>query len=290
VPVREAVRSTTESAKRLALDGLSTVRPGRLLALETKTVLDSRWRAPRPKAVDATTREWLDELGRSGICVVPGFLTPDRCVELQAEVDEAMRRHAGSVTVDSAGADHRLFLGAAAANGLTDVFNHPALFAAARGVLGRHVTNVALLAIRIRATPSNRGSGQGWHRDSYTNQFKSVIYLTDVAKVNGPLQYIEGSHRIWAKAVDDARMEQALGRRPRYTRAQVRRLLEDDPSRLLTVVAPAGSLLLVDTTGIHRGTPVRRGERYALSNYFYPARLAGHARFRPRYTVVNRAA
>jgi Phytanoyl-CoA dioxygenase (PhyH) len=268
------------------LEGLSTVPSGRLLALQTKALLDARWRAPLPKVVDTATRQRLDELERSGICVVPGFLSVAECADLRAEVDAVMQQHAELVTVDRAGADERLFLGATPSGRLGDIFSDPVLLAAARGVLGRDVTNVALLAGRMRATPRNRGSGGGWHRDSYTNQFKSMIYLTDVDERSGPIQFIEGSHRTRAKAEDDRRMDMPLGRRPRYSRAQIGRLVDGDRQRVRTVVAPAGTLILVDTTGIHRGKPIRRGQRYALVNYFYPTRLAESAGFRPRFTVL----
>jgi Phytanoyl-CoA dioxygenase (PhyH) len=268
------------------LDGLSAVPAGRLVALETKALLDARWRAPRPKEIDTATRLWVEELERSGICVVPEFLSAAECAELRTAVDAAIQRYAESVTVDRVGSDERLFLGATPPGQLGEIFSHPRLLAAARGVLGRDVTNVALLAGRLRATPRNRGSGGGWHRDSYTNQFKSMIYLTDVDERSGPIQFIEGSHRTRAKAEDDRRMDMPLGRRPRYSRAQIGRLVDGDRQRVRTVVAPAGTLILVDTTGIHRGKPIRRGQRYALVNYFYPTRLAESAGFRPRFTVL----
>jgi hypothetical protein len=285
--MQETVRSARRSVRRGLSDGLAAVPGGRRLALEAKTLLDSRWRTSRPKHLDATVTRWLAELERSGICVVPGLVSPASCAELRAEVDEAMRRYSESVTHDRAGADHRVFLGPTPPGGLGAIFDHPMLVTAARGVLGQDVTNVALLAGRIQATPGNRGSGGGWHRDSYTNQFKSIIYLTDVDEANGPMQYISGSHATKAKADDDRLMDVPLGQRPRYTAAQTKKLIDADPQRVLTVVAPAGSAILVDTTGIHRGMPIRRGQRYSLTNYFYPSRLVDNPRFRPRFTIVT---
>jgi hypothetical protein len=40
--------------------------------------------------------------------------------------------------------------------------------------------------------------------------------------------------------------------------------------KVKTFFAPAGSLILVDTRGIHRGRPLyKNGERYALTNYYW---------------------
>jgi hypothetical protein len=33
-------------------------------------------------------------------------------------------------------------------------------------------------------------------------------------------------------------------------------------------------VIIVDTSGLHRGMPIRSGERYALTNYYWPRRDA----------------
>lgn len=266
---------------------VNKVPPARELALAAKAFRDARLRAPRPQTLDPQVRRWLIDVRRSGLCVVDRYLTASACASLRVEVADQMEHHAELVTVDARGADHRLFLGPTPPGGLGAVFSDPTLMEAARGVLGGEVTNVALLAGWIRATPKNRGSGGGWHRDSYTNQFKAMIYLTDVDESSGPFQFILGSHRTAAKARDDRWMGLEIGRRPRLPDKAVRRLIDSQPERLTTVVAAPGSLILVDTTGIHRGMPIARGERVALTNYYYPTAVVERPGFRPRFNIVT---
>ena len=43
-----------------------------------------------------------------------------------------------------------------------------------------------------------------------------------------------------------------------------------DQRRIETIKGKAGTLILVDTSLIHRGKPLVNGCRYALTNYYYP--------------------
>ena len=63
-------------------------------------------------------------------------------------------------------------------------------------------------------------------------------------------------------------------------------MLAKDPDRLITLSAPAGTMVLVDVSAIHRGSPVKVGRRYAMFNYYYPSYdLAGRLeKFLPRLT------
>ena len=82
--------------------------------------------------------------------------------------------------------------------------------------------------------------------------------------------------------------------RTRITEEQVNILLRDEPDRLKTLTAPAGTMVLVDVSSIHRGSPIRSGRRYAMFNYYYPTYdIAGRLeKFMPRLSpeMVREAA
>ena len=42
---------------------------------------------------------------------------------------------------------------------------------------------------------NNKGSGEGWHRDGFFRQFKSMIYLSNVDEDNGPFELILNSQK-----------------------------------------------------------------------------------------------
>ena len=55
----------------------------------------------------------------------------------------------------------------------------------------------------------------------------------------------------------------------RFNVQEVDRLVKENPERLKTLTAKAGTVVLVDTSTIHRGVPMKEGTRYALTNYFF---------------------
>jgi hypothetical protein len=124
------------------------------------------------------------------------------------------------------------------------------------------------LAGKIEATGHQYGSGGPWHRDSYFRQFKSLIYLTDVDENNGPFQIIRGSHKN-DQITKDTKSANLDSMQCSFDQDTVEKLLKEEPNRLVTLTAKAGTVVLVDTSAIHRGTPLKSGVRYALTNYFF---------------------
>jgi hypothetical protein len=80
---------------------------------------------------------------------------------------------------------------------------------------------------------------------------------------------VRDSHRR-VQLLRDMRYGQLGFMQNRMSEAEVAKLLAPDPSRLKTFTASAGTLILVDTSSIHRGMPILEGCRYALTNYYFP--------------------
>ena len=178
--------------------------------LVTKAIFDSRLRGFTPDISDPEIMAWRDIVRRDGVHVVRNFLPTDLCSRFQSEVDVLMGRYPDAIQVDAKRADHRLFLGSLPPGAVQKFFSDVRLITCAAAFLGHDVANLATLAGRLSAVPGNIGSGGGWHRDSFTNQFKAIIYISDVGQDNGPFQYIRGSHRLSAMIRD--RRRAALGR------------------------------------------------------------------------------
>lgn len=214
----------------------------------------------------------LERLTRDGVAVLPGHLPRERCDVLRAEVDRLLE--AESARVHRRG-DARLY-GAERASQMVRAFHDdPDLLALARAWRGPDVVNAMTLAAALVHRPGVRASsGPGWHRDGWFRQVKAFVFLTDVSEANGPLQVIAGSHRAAARARDMRRHGQRF-KQYDFTDAEVGRLLAAEPERLVTAAGPAGTLVLADTSAIHRGRPIEAGARYALTNYYYPAADVG---------------
>ena len=236
-----------------------------------KAVWAARLRRPVAYITDQTINECFESLHRDGVCIVEKFLPVDVCDCLRKETRTLMEAFPDAVHCDPLGADRRLFLGPVPTGPLAKIFSDERLASCASVILGAGTVNLATLVGHLTAVPGNSGSGGGWHRDSFANQFKAMIYLSDVGPENGPFQYILGSHNLRAMIRDQRRAELGIDQ-TRITEGQIARLLNEKPQRLASVTGLAGTLILADTTGLHRGTPIVSGERYALTNYYYPSR------------------
>ena len=103
-----------------------------------------------------------------------------------------------------------------------------------------------------------KSAAQKFHQDrDYIKFIKFFFYLTDVSEDNGPHEFIAGSNVDYAertrnkrrssKRLDDARLESSY-----------------PPERFRRFAGPRGSLIIEDTSGFHKGNPVRTGHRLML--------------------------
>ena len=133
--------------------------------------------------------------------------------------------------------------------------------------LGFTLANV----IKYSSASSKLGSGGGWHRDSINRQFKAILYLNDVTEENGAYQIIEGSHKL-GRVLDDISVASCTFDNVRYDDDQIDKIIQKNPDRLKTIEGNAGTVILKDCSAIHRGSPLKAGIRYALTNYYFYTR------------------
>lgn len=241
------------------------------ILLAAKIVFDSRLRGPKFVVSDGELEKWCSIVRRDGVCAVENFLTEDMCARLRAEVDALMVKYPSAVHVDEKNSDHRLFMGDLPPGEIAGIYCDERLAVCASAFLGRGAINLATMSGRLAATLGNVGSGGGWHRDSFTNQFKTIIYLNNVEKENGPFQYLCESHKL-KFMIQDKRCAGLRLAQNRVTDDQVQKLIGKSPKRLKTFTGKAGTLILADTTGLHRGAPIATGVRYSLTNYYFAPR------------------
>lgn len=164
---------------------------------------------------------------------------------------------------DQLASDERIYGFERLVNDVVDVCGINELKEIGSKYVGRPLKSWFMMANRVRCAPGNLGSGGGWHRDSpFTHQFKSILYLSDVQLDNGPFEYVPYSHLTAAKLAvrGSVRLDQSRICDEEFRQSR----LESQP-----FTGPAGTLLLADTRGIHRGRPIKMGARYAITTYFF---------------------
>jgi len=225
-----------------------------------------------------STTQLLPILEREGVAVVPDYWTAEKCAAARAEIDRVMEANPAAVQKNSCGSDRRLFGVEAGSELLAEFHRDPFPRSVGELLHGFELYNFATLGARIDATKENNGSGDGWHRDGHGFQYKSILYLSDVDDGNGPFEYLPGSHRLWRTAVDTVVRGLPPAPATRYTPEMIDRIVEGSGLKINRYTGTAGTLILADTTGIHRGRPLRSGARYALTNYFYHPHQINEAR------------
>lgn len=217
------------------------------------------------------------ELDRSGVCVVPGWRSEDWCASVKREVENLLdrsnvRRATSDLTYeDKANADEPLidYRGTGGRDeGMIDIFNVgdaiPAVLEVAQAdeILSAINTSASdRVSLRSTNVYVNRSvtNTRGFHSDSYSEQFKAFVYLTDVSDLRyGPYTYAPGTHRP-SVAVQAVRwmVNKVRGKPP--TDAVFR-----NPREIQHCTGNAGTLILSHQSGLHRGWPQQEGFRRML--------------------------
>lgn len=211
----------------------------------------------------------LVEIRLKGFAKIEGYYSEEQCARMVEETDRLLRAYEEQLWADEMRSDLRVF-GANYVSELVgeyckDLFIHEIRNAYFQANIDNNYTFT--LANKVGFKEANLGSGGGWHRDLiYGKIFKSILYLTDVDESNGPFQYIQHTHTERSKLL--LVRDKKLG--PLQNRISNEDLvgIENERYPCKTLTGKMGTLILVDTSGIHRGKPIEIGTRYALTNYY----------------------
>lgn len=218
--------------------------------------------------------EILKKIKYEGYAQIDNFISRSECEELIGYVDEIIIKEKEFVSVESDGNDLRIY----GVDRLTKVFDIKKQLDLVSSIhklfyFPKKKDSFTLLG-KISFKEGNKGSGTGWHRDSpFSHQFKTILYLSDVTNNNGPFQYLPKSHKFNNLLKISDRLQKPLNE-DRFTDAEIDTLIKqgaiDEP---ITFCANQGTLILVDTRGLHRGKPLLSDNRYALTSYNYSNKL-----------------
>jgi len=241
-----------------------------------KEIIESLIRNSKLIFIDNKNSHLIDELREDGITLVGNILNSDECKNLRNKIDGYINNNDTNVWRDEIGADNRIYFINEIDSDFEKIYSDPFIRDILRKYTGIHNPVGMLLAARIDAKQGNVGSGGGWHRDSPTShQFKAIFYLSDVSEINGPFQFIKGSHK--KSAVIKAYLRGIF--KPgqfRFNKREIKNFLADSKSQISDIVAPEGSLIFADTKGLHQGKPILEGSRYVLFCYFWENSIPSH--------------
>ena len=229
-------------------------------------------------SVSTHAKSIVKQIKEHGLVEIPSFFSLEEIASLRRELDRVLTDYKDRLWVDPEGADNRALGINNVSATINKLFYYNELIQAVRyeyyQLTDEHIIGHTLGA-RISAAKNNKGSGGGWHRDSVNvRQLKAICYLTDVAEKNGPFQYLLGTQNKYS-VIEGILKHNFKHNHNRFTDSEIETILTDSKYTVKTCTGKAGNLLLVDTSGVHRGMPLKEGVREALTNYYWVAKEKG---------------
>ena len=135
-------------------------------------------------------------LKRNGYVIIENFISKSKCETIIKSIDKAIIKYPNLIWRDKLNSDNRI-LGAEILNDdILKFFNNKMIYRVGETYCKLQLKNTMTMANKVVFKNNNLGSGDGWHRDAYRKQFKSILYLNSVTENNGPFQFIKKSNTL----------------------------------------------------------------------------------------------
>lgn len=221
----------------------------------------------------APLRNEMETMMRDGFVVLPGFFDKPTIDAFVREVDPFMKQvQDGTFTgtnktyrTPEAGM-YRLLQLDTICPATKVFFDHHVINAMAEAYVSAGVKSYQRMA-ELRPHPRAVSNSDHPHIDDWRMRFKAFLYLNDIGKEQAPFTYFRGSHR-------DAPWRRTVETRYYLEGSDGGYLTENERKAALpqyeevVCTGSAGTLILADLRGLHRGTPLVSGRRLMLVNYF----------------------
>lgn len=203
-------------------------------------------------------------LTKQGYAVIHDFMSNDEALELGAKVENLIYDHQQKVNSKD---DSRIF-GAENLLQELNIFKHNESFQKLSTFVNHKEIKCRYVMVNLLQSGKFGSSGQGWHRDAFGAQFKAIIYLSDVTEKNGPFEIIPKSHKLISimKLVGSGFLKFKQNRISDGEMLNVQSKIE----KSVQVCGKAGTVIIFNSTTIHRGHPILSGKRIAATNYYLP--------------------
>ena len=210
-------------------------------------------------------KEIYKAIKKNGFYIIDNYLDESQCRQLIKDINIAINDY--SIYVHSK-SDKRLF-GIEQASKLCKNFYSDNLFKEISNLVNGENTYCAFTLAGKLGEIKGGSSGGDWHRDAFFCQFKSMIYLTDVDDQNGPFEILPGSHRLM-NLIGHIKYANLKYNQYRLSENEVKKIENKTGKKRKTIKGNRGTVILFNSSTIHRGSPIISGERYSLTNYYYP--------------------
>lgn len=208
-------------------------------------------------------------LKKFGICILTDYFDLPTISKLEDEYDNIFNTKKNLIEKsekEKCSNDERIFYAEKHSNSIKELFYDNNLFSECAKAYKSNLNKKTLINKVEFKEGVITNSGAGWHRDNHDCQFKALMYLTDVNENNGNFQFITNS----SKKYIGYPKPRTQNYNTRFADETVNDLINKNESlKLHNIIGKKGTIVLVDTTYIHRGNIIREGLRKAITQYFF---------------------
>ena len=211
------------------------------------------------------------ELEAGGFAMLPTPMQPNHCGSLMELIDSVPSE---SCEINYGGTEKRIW-DAHQLSPAVEAFRKFSNDLLAR-LFERPANAHTVLAYSNKPIPDNSELLHGrWHLDSIRSQIKVFAFLTKTTERSGPLELLEGTHRPLFKAIETVKGTY-LNAASFTGGARPYQMIPDEKieqiaakgRKVRPVLCDAGTIVVVNTSAIHRARPCLEHGRYALTSYY----------------------
>lgn len=140
---------------------------------------------------------------------------------------------------------------------------------------GKPIESYTVLALKNSPIPDLESLRRGrWYIDSFREQVKVFTFLSEVKEVNGPFEFITGSHKAIFKLKNVLKgnyfaLTDLFGNKRKYQNLEQNFIVETiSKNTTVPILCKPGTTAVIDTSSIHRARPCSQGSRYYLAAYY----------------------
>ena len=208
-------------------------------------------------------------LSKYGICILKNFYNNEQIDILNNEYNIVFENSKDKIEIlDKEGCsnDERIFHAEKYSIKIKEIFSDNVFLNNCAVRFNKNLNKKTLINKIVYEKNKIKNSGAGWHRDNHDCQFKALMYLTDVTDQNGNFQFLTNS----SKNHIGYPKPRTTNYNTRYADETINHLIQtNDNINLFNITGKKGTVILANTTYIHRGNIIEQGERKAITQYYF---------------------
>jgi hypothetical protein len=208
-------------------------------------------------------------LKKYGICILKNFYNNEQIDILNNEFNIVFENSKDKIEIldkEDCSNDERIFHAEKYSIKIKEIFSDNVFLNNCAVRFKKNLNKKTLINRIVYEKNKIKNSGAGWHRDNHDCQFKALMYLTDVTDQNGNFQFLTNS----SKNHIGYPKPRTTNYNTRYADETINHLIQtNDNINLFNIIGKKGTVILANTTYIHRGNIIEQGERKAITQYYF---------------------